>query len=113
MDAALETARLSPFDPEAAPWPYADEAPTGERRRWGNITYVNPDPSTGLGVGVATGDGFSSPGPQCSQSVILANWRSIMPINACTGEDSPETTNVALEDAEAFQRFLEAVEIVP
>src|SRR5207249_675451 len=45
---ALNTVSICPFDPAAAPWPYTGAAPEGPRLTLGKLTFLQPDPSSGV-----------------------------------------------------------------
>jgi len=111
VDQLLQSLTVSPLDRSTAAWPYSGEPPKVPRERFVNITYIAPDPASGLQVSLQVGDRVAdgSP-PEPSYGLGLQNGRSILSINAYTGETFPETTSILPEDKEAFDRFLSTVQ---
>lgn len=111
IETVLATLKVAEQDVATAPWPYSDRPPAVPRERYGNITYVPPDPASGFKVSQGIGDTFTSRGS--IQFIRIANARSSMIIDAGTGlVDESGLDHVAAEDKEAFQRFLSEVEFV-
>jgi len=133
FDAVLATLELVSTDVGAgagAPWPYGSELPDTPPRRWGNISWVEPDPTSGISVQFGTAD-FIEPQPPGSGSFIrVFNGRSQIHINGAgavlvtRGGESSEFTlagflradagalaGIHPDDREAFQRFAQAVEV--
>ena len=110
IDRVLATLEVREFDSKTAPWPYSDRPPAVPRERWGNITYAPPDPASGIVVRTVLTDYFDSRGS--APILHISNGRSGMGINAKTGLVNEATMLVAIEDEEAFQRFLSEVEFV-
>ena len=112
FDAVLATLRFEGPDPPDI-WPYSETLPDGVRRRMGDITYVEPDPASGIKVG-----GMLSDGPQGSAiTLIISNGRSKRYIDAETGQvivDDGERVldQVDEKDREAFDRLTSSIEVV-
>lgn len=111
LQPALDTVRVSPFDPKTAPWPYADTAPPDDRGVWWKITYPIPDVSTGIDIDTASGIG--APDGVCQHTIVVSNGRSRMVLDACTGEPISYATSIDPADAEALERFRAAVVVEP
>jgi len=59
FDAALDTMQVPKTGVPAeagAPWPYGTVLPATPRQSWGNMTYVEPDPTSGIVVRHGLGD---------------------------------------------------------
>jgi hypothetical protein len=109
VDGVLGTLTVSPLDRSTAPWPYSGELPSLPRERKGNITFIPPDPASGISISIQTGDGTGSP----STFLHVTNGRSVFWINTATGDASyDEAVVMAPEDKDAFDRFLSAIEYV-
>lgn len=106
LDRVLQTIRVSPLDRSTAPWPYSGEPPNVAREEFGNISYIPPDPATGIRIIVGTGD------PGGVEFIEVNNGRSAFGINAGTGKVYEETARILPEDRDAFERFLSAVDHV-
>jgi hypothetical protein len=110
FDAVLATMQVpnAELAPQAsAPWPYGANLPATPRRSWGNITYVQPDPTSGIVVRPGIAD-FGPEGPVKFLSVRSAN--SSRSINAETGEIG--RNSVSESDREAFDRFTSEIRLV-
>ena len=81
FDGVLGTLQLS-AQADSGAWPIGGIAPPVERRRWGNLTYLPPDPSSGFEVFLEIGD--SAEGG--SRALQLTNGRSTLAVDAETGE---------------------------
>ncbi len=109
IDEVLATLEIREFDPDTAPWPYGTVPPATPRERFGNISFIRPGPESGLAVYLQVGD--LPPGSEGSGLALgLTNGRSTLAIDAGTGAVFEETTKVAAEDQEAFDRFLSAIQ---
>ncbi len=99
-DAILASVRQEREPPQL--WPLAGVAPTGERVTFGRISFIEPDPGSGVYVALGEGDG-----PQGNETFLfIHNGRSRMTLSE-SGE-----TNMALvlaEDREVFQRVASVV----
>jgi hypothetical protein len=113
FDAILKTVRLEgPQLPEAA-WPYGETAPQGPRVPWGNITFLMPDPASGIVVYFETGDGVGEGG----QLIVIRSVRSRRAIDAATGQIFVDSEGQAHDfvddrDREAFDRFTSEISVV-
>lgn len=86
----------------AGVWPLADVAPSGERRVWGSISYIEPDKSSGILVAFA----HSDPG---GDGLFIHNGASRM-----TFSESSGTVNMSLvlpEDKDAFERLARTIRV--
>jgi hypothetical protein len=115
VDGLLKTLTVSPLDLDTAPWPYNGEPPAPREPwvdivggSWGWVTYTPPDPASGITVRFQQGGGPDGPG----LALGFTNGRSTLSIDADTGTVLAETTKIAPEDAEAFDRLLSTVEYV-
>ena len=93
----------------SAPWPYGAALPASPRRSWGNITYVEPDPASGIVVRPGLDD-FGPQGPLPFLSVRSAN--SARYINAETGEVFENLERIDDQDLEAFDRFTSEIAVM-
>lgn len=105
----------------AAVWPVADVAPTGPRLEAGNISYIEPDASSGIFVVVGEGGiqvavpGVPLPTSDCDEGnrtgafLFVHNGRtSSMTIDGEAGEMG-NVDKILPEDLEAFERFAASV----
>jgi hypothetical protein len=110
VEQVLATLEVKEFDSKIAPWPYGSAPPSTPRERWGKITFIQPDRASGLAVFFGFSD---SPPPEGGAKFVqISNGRSTLSMNAETGAIYQETTEIAAEDQEAFDRFLSAIEFV-
>jgi hypothetical protein len=107
-DELLKTVTMSPLDPSTAPWPYSGEPPGVRRETRGNITYIRPDPASGIRVVPELGIGVDGP----SSTLNVHNGRSAFWIDVMTGKATYELATLNAADKEIFDRFLSAVEYV-
>ncbi len=106
VDEVLQTVSVSPLDRSTAPWPYGSQSPSVPREKWGNITFIQPDPASGIGVTLAVGDGPEGSG----HAIQVSNGRSTLSIDADSGLAIDATSSVLPEDKEAFDRFLSTIQ---
>ena len=97
--------------PDAA-WPYGTTLPTTPRQPWGNITYLMPDPASGIAVSFGAGDGPEGGG----MFLEIRSDRSIRFIDAETGQIFVDSQGEAHDyvderDREAFDRFTSSIEL--
>src|SRR5439155_1705406 len=85
--AALATVSICPIDPSTAPWPYAGPSPNGPRRTLGKISFLQPDPASGVQWTFEIDD----PG---GMFLLLQTARSEVAIDAETGAVSQETARI-------------------
>ena len=102
---AADSLKVSELDKENATWPYSDPAPDAPREQTANVTFVPPDPASGIIVRKMVND----PG---GWGLIVTNGRSTLTIDAETGDIIEENTLILPEDKEAFDRFLSAAEYI-
>jgi hypothetical protein len=115
FDAVLATLRLEGPDPPDV-WPYSGSPPEERRREMGSITYIEPEPVSGIKVG-----GFLSDfGPQGGGTFLtISNGRSRITYDTDTGEivvpdeASPDFTDPVGPAREAFDRFTSSIELIP
>ncbi len=106
IDQVASTLVVKAFDEKAAPWPYSSTPPPSTtRERVGSITFIPPAPGSGLEVYIVVNDGLQG----SFVALQLKNGRSSLSINAETGITA--SADIATEDAEAFDRFLSAVQV--
>lgn len=132
FDAVLATVEVVETDVSeeaGAPWPYGSTLPSTPRERWGPITYIAPDPGAGISVDMLKVD-YAEPQPPGSTTAIrVFNGRSQLHV---TGAGDLSVTGggqftlagfiqaepallegIHPDDREAFQRFVQAVELSP
>lgn len=111
FDAVLATLRLEGPDPPDV-WPYSGSPPEERRRQDGNITYIEPDPASGIKVGVQIAD---APG-ESKGFLMISNGRSFRAFDGDTGEivvaEGPAAAFVDPMDQEAFDRFTSSIEVM-
>jgi hypothetical protein len=91
---------------DTAVWPLADvEAPAGPVMTWGNITYVEPDPGSGISIGLMHSDGLG----WSSQDLYIHDRMSAMIVSGRTGRF--EMRSVRPGDRDAFERLAEVISI--
>lgn len=111
FEAVLATLRLEGPDPPDV-WPYSGTPPEG-RRQLANITYIEPDPASGIAFTYVLSDGPQGSGV----TLIISNGRSERRVDAETGQvilkDGEELLGEVDErDREAFERFISSVELI-
>jgi len=127
--ATLEVVETEVGGEPGAPWPYGSTLPNTPRQHFENISYVDPDPASGVSVQVGMGDFIEPQPPGANQFVRVFNGRSQMHINGAgwvsiTGgaeltlpeflqADASLLQGIHPDDRAAFQRFAEAVEVGP
>jgi hypothetical protein len=105
IDDVLASLEVSPLDTRTALWPYSDEpSPDLTRGNFGGMSFLRPDPSTGLYVSGGIGD----PG---GVFVDIRNGRSAAFVLLKDGRLSIEKTEVVPEDVEVFDRWLATVKL--
>jgi len=116
FDAVLATLRFEGPDPPDV-WPYSGTPPDG-RRQFANITYIQPDPASGIVLGFVLGEyDFPRPPGASVYRLIISNGRSSREIDAETGQvivaDSERVRDQVDErDREAFDRLTASIEVV-
>lgn len=97
-----------PRPTNASPWPYGTAEPVQGKPRRGNVLYWEPAPDSGLVLQRVVRD-FSYGGDEV---LMLLNAGSRRVIDIDTGKVSANNDRIAPEDAEAFERWTQAVEVV-
>ena len=110
IDSVVATLSVCRFDVSSAPWPYNGDPADGPRMTIGYVSYLEPDPATGMQVlaGMAHSDGTS--GSQNVSYLEVTTGRSSMYIGAESGEVMGPA-DIAHDDEVAFQRFLESLRV--
>ena len=113
MDQALRSVSVSALDRSTAPWPYNGKPPgtvpeAWGMTSWGKVTFIPPDPASGIRVVFQEGDGTDGP----SKDLGFTNGQSTLAIKADTGTVYAETTTIRPGDQEAFDRLLSTVRLV-
>jgi hypothetical protein len=98
FDAILATAAVNAALTRPTGWPYEGDPPLGERESWYGITYLAPDPSSGLVV-------FRVEAYGADPSLLLTDGSSKMRVNARTGEIDERGTSITEEERAAFNEF--------
>jgi len=106
VNQVLQTLTVSPLERDTAPWPYSGEPPNVPRQSWGKITFIPPDSASGISISFGHGDGLGS----SSLFLTVSNGRSVILINADTGDVYPDTAIITPEDRDGFDRFLSTVQ---
>ena len=107
IDEVLRTLSLLPFDAAVKGWPYQAEFPAdAQRRNWGGISYVVPDPASGVKVDEWIGD---PNGP----FINISNGRSTILIShdTQTGVLSQQTIAVSPQDKAPFDRYFSSAQL--
>ncbi len=107
IDEVLRTLAVSPFDAAVKSWPYQGELPAeAQRQRSGGISYVVPDPASGVEVGGGIADPTGS-------FIRISNGRSTMLISldTQTGALSPQAVAMSPQDEAPFDRYLSSVRV--
>ena len=92
---------------DAGVWPLADVPPPDTRTKFGNMSYIEPDPSSGIFVAPQEWDGDNSSGV----ALFFHNGESRMLIDGNSGK--VEVDLVLPRDREAFDRVAAAVRVEP
>lgn len=106
FDAILATLRIE--GEEISAWPYGLVKPDVPRSTVENISYLEPDPASGIVAGVV----YADFGPDGSQTILrFQNVRSMRDIDADTSEILPDRL-MHPDDREAFDRLTAEVKVV-
>ena len=101
-DAVIASIRVESAPAEV--WPIADVSPAGTPMTHGSISFIQPDPASGIFVSPALGWGPPGVG---GPFLFVHNGRSRMTVHGETGEISED--RILPEDREAFERFAASV----
>jgi len=112
FDAVLATLHLEGPEPPDI-WPYSGTPPEGCRREFGDITYIEPDPASGIAFTYVLSDGPQGSG----MTLIISNGRSKRRIDGETGRvivDDGERGREQVDerDRQAFDRLTASIELV-
>ena len=90
--------------PNRAVWPYQGDPPAVPRQGWGRLSYLPPDPASGIDIaeGYAYGAGAF---------IHASNGLSTMHVDGLTGLLFEGSTRIALDDQFAFDEFYSTVRI--
>ena len=84
----------------ASVWPLADVAPPGQRTQFETISYIEPDPSSGIFVVLVEGNG---------EGLFIHNGTSRMTFHWSIG--TSDMSLVLPEDMEAFERLARTIRV--
>lgn len=110
IDSVLATASVCPFDGRTAPWPYTGDPPDGPRLTLGKLSYLEPDPATGIQVLGGSECSASTQGGGCHDFLDVRSARSSMYVDAEDGRVI-EPAKIVTEEQEAFDRYLATVQV--
>lgn len=96
-------------DNDGEGWPYSGNPANASRWTWGNITFISPDPASGLAVFT----GIDELPSGAINTLTLGNGNSYLMINADSGEILDENTLIQPSDQVAFDNFLGLIEQAP
>ena len=111
IDPVLATVSVCPFDPKVAPWPYTSKVPEGARLTYGKLSYLEPDPATGIEVSGGLACAGSTRNSGCHRFLGVRSASSSMYIDWESGAVI-EPADIAPEEQEAFDRYLASVQVV-
>ena len=106
IDEVLKTLAVGSYDDAYKGWPYEEHPTDGlERSDWGGVSYLIPDPSSGVQVSSWLGD----PG---GAFLNVSNGRSTILIlqDAETGTLSQKTIELSPLDKAAFDRYFSSIQ---
>jgi len=106
FDIVLATVRIEGERISGAPWPYGATLPTTPPRALGAITYIEPDPASGIVAGPIYA--YSPGGP--STILRFYNTRSVRLVDAERGQ-LIEDLAMHPEDKEAFDRLMAQIRV--
>jgi hypothetical protein len=128
----VEVVETAVNEEPGAPWPYGSTLPNTPRERFGPITYVPLDPGAGISVHSLIGDSFEPQPPGATSSLRVFNGRSQIHVDGAgrvfitEGDEFIELTlaeftqadpslleGIHPDDRQAFQRFVDVIELVP
>ncbi len=112
IDEVLKTLAVSPFDTAEKGWPYSVTIPAdAERRAEFGMSYVVPDPASGVMVSTGIADGFRDDGGSGGPFLEISNGRSTAFVlrDEETNTLSREPVTVSSLDESPFERFISAV----
>ncbi len=110
ITAALATISKCPFNAAAAPWPYNGDPPVGPLLTLGHLSYLQPDPSSGMQAQTGGTCGTSTGASGCRDFLAIGSEHSRLYLDAETGQVI-EGAKIAPEDKQAFDRYLASVEV--
>jgi hypothetical protein len=108
FEAILTTVRIHSGDSREG-WPYSGLPSNNDRLRWGSVTFLTPDPRSGLAVFTGIDDLPTG----AINTLTVTNGHSNLLMNADTGEIIDENTNILQPDVDAFDAFLRTIEQPP
>ena len=108
---AVATVEVCAFDPAKAQWPYNGEPATPERDTSAGLSYLVPDPGTGIQITYAT-TRCSGDCPGSGESIVAETSRSQMGVVLRGGEIVASTSEIDPVDQEAFSRYLQTIQVV-
>ncbi|MCJ7511181.1 MAG: hypothetical protein MUP14_09905 [Dehalococcoidia bacterium] len=111
FDAVLATVNVGQPQTAAgasAPWPYGATLPSTPRIQLGSISYLAPDPASGIAISIIQSSSFR-PGTS-STALVFYNTRSQRWVDAETGELIRDDA-MHPDDREAFDRLLAQVKV--
>jgi hypothetical protein len=106
VESVLDSVRVVTDPPDV--WPYVDEPAPAALARSGTISFVSPDPSSGIVI--AQVQATCLVGEDCPDLLVVHNGRSQMGIRVDTGEVYA-WDHVLPQDREAFERYAASVEV--
>lgn len=109
IEATVASVNICAFDPESAPWPYSGDASANPRENFGNLSFIRPEPASGIQIGTATA--ACLPGSRCVPTLIVRTARSSMAIDSETGATNQGDANVHSLDSVAFERYAKSVRV--
>jgi hypothetical protein len=107
IDSAIATLRIDVAAADSLPWPYSPVRPEEGKQRQKNVTYWEPDPAAGVTVHLVVSDFVGGTG----EFLVLQNVRSKRVVDAASGKVVITNDRIAPEDAVAFERWSESIEI--
>ena len=109
LEAVIATLTLEePPKADLLPWPYGKVPPSKPKMQMGSLRFWPPDPAAGITLYPSYEDSPDQPGLH----LVITNGRSRRGIYGGTGEVVTSSDRVVPEDADAFERWTQAVEFV-
>ncbi len=108
FDGILTTLRVGdPMSDDPLPWPYGTTEPSYAKRFQESMRFWDPDPAAGIATTFGCADSFSG-GGGCF--IMIHNTRSRLAVNVSTREVMGGFGEIAAEDKDAFERWLQSVD---
>lgn len=103
IDAVLGSVRIGEGESDPPPWPLGVQDPEMEKTG-GKVRFWQPHPASGIALSITAVEPSGA-------YIQIESARSVMAIDATTGDVISERTDIDPQEQESFDRWLNAVEV--